>query len=225
MGVAQGLDYTFDMDSAEEAIAWYNKTLKEGIKNKIKLQDKNVLDLAYSKEIVGNNVKTTTLREYLSSQIGSDSMTIKFNKDLLIESNGKEFIMNSNFEVKSLGTTIVEPGPKEEDGGENSSSKYQEKLSDGTKFSDAMLKLLDAENRQAIKEMFEDVSDVDLDQLLVSLTQIFNSNKSEEEIQKNLEELSNNNETYSGVLDPYIQIMAANEDKHFQEIDKILREC
>jgi hypothetical protein len=55
------------MDSAEEAIAWYNKTLKEGIKNKIKLQDKNVLDLAYSKEIVGNNVKTTTLREYLSS--------------------------------------------------------------------------------------------------------------------------------------------------------------
>jgi len=36
MGMAQGLDYEFDMDSAEEAIAWYNKTLKEGIKNKIK---------------------------------------------------------------------------------------------------------------------------------------------------------------------------------------------
>jgi hypothetical protein len=91
-------------------------------------------------------------------------MTIKFNKDLLIESNGKEFIMNSNFEVKSLGAAIVEPGPKEEEGGsENSSSKYQEKLSDGTKFSDAMLKLLDTENRKAIKEMFEDVSDVDLD--------------------------------------------------------------
>lgn len=225
MGIAQGLDYTFDMDSAEEAIAWYNKTLKEGIKNKIKLQDKNVLDLAYNKEIVGNNVKTTTLREYIASYIGSDSMTIKFNKDLLIESNGKEFIMNSNFEVKSLGAAIVEPGPKEEGGSENSHSKYQEKLSDGTKFSDAMLKLLDAENRKAIKEMFEDVSDVDLDQLLVSLTQIFNSNKSDEEIQKNLEDLSNNNETYSGVLDPYIQIMAANEDEHFQEIDKILREC
>jgi hypothetical protein len=109
-------------------------------------------------------------------------MTIKFNKDLLIESNGKEFIMNSNFEVKSLGTAVVEPEPKEEGDSENSSSKYQEKLSDGTKFSDAMLKLLDTENRQAIKEMFEDVSDVDLDQLLVSLTQIFNSNKSDEEI-------------------------------------------
>jgi hypothetical protein len=91
-------------------------------------------------------------------------MTIKFNKDLLIESNGKEFIMNSNFEVKSLGAAIVEPEPKGEKGGsENSSSKYQEKLSDGTKFSDAMLKLLDTENRKAIKEMFEDVSDVDLD--------------------------------------------------------------
>ena len=225
MSVAQGLDYTFDMDSAEEAITWYNKTLKEGIKNKIKQQDKSVLDLAYNKEIVGNNVKTTTLREYLSSQIGSDSMTIKFNKDLIIESNGKEFIMNSNFEVKSLGAAIVEPGPKEEGGSENSNSKYQEKLSDGTKFSDALLKLLDTENRQAIKEMFEDVSDVDLDQLLVYLTQIFNSNKSDEEIQKSLEDLSNNNETYSGALDPYIQIMAANEDKHFQEIYKILREC
>ena len=225
MGIAQGLDYEFDMDSAEEAIAWYNKTLKEGIKNKIKQQDKSVLDLAYSKEIVGNNVKTITLREYIASQIGNDSMTIKFNKDLLIESNGKEFIMNSNFEVKSLGAAIVEPGPKEEGGSENSSSKYQEKLSDGTKFSDAMLKLLDTENRKAIKEMFEDVSDVNFDQLLVSLTQIFNSNKSDEEIQKSLEDLSNNNETYSGALDPYIQIMAANEDKHFQEIDKILREC
>ena len=84
MGIAQGLDFEFDMDSAEEAVAWYNKTLKEGIKNKIKLQDKNVLDLAYNKEIVGNNVKTTTLREYIASQIGNDSMTIKFNKDLLL---------------------------------------------------------------------------------------------------------------------------------------------
>ena len=224
MGIAQGLDYEFDMDSAEEAIAWYNKTLKEGIKNKIKQQDKSVLDLAYSKEIVGNNVKTITLRDYIASQIGSDSMTIKFNKDLLIESNGKEFIMNSNFEIKSLGAVIVEPGPGTE-GESNESSKYQEKLSDGTKFSDALLKLLDNKNRNSIKEIFEDVSDMDLDQLLVALTQIFNSNKSDEEIQKDLEQLSNTNETYSGVLDPYIQIMAANEDKHFQEIYEILRKC
>jgi len=79
--------------------------------------------LAYSKEIVGNNVKTITLRDYIASQIGSDSMTIKFNKDLLIESNGKEFIMNSNFEVKSLGAIIVEPGPEAE-GESNESSKY-----------------------------------------------------------------------------------------------------
>ncbi len=224
MGIAQGLDYEFDMDSAEEAIAWYNKTLKEGIKNKIKQQDKSVLDLAYSKEIVGNNVKTITLRDYIASQIGSDSMTIKFNKDLLIESNGKEFVMNSNFEITSLGAVIVEPGPETE-GESNESSKYQEKLSDGTKFSDALLKLLSNENRKSIKEIFEDVSDMDLDQLLAALTQIFNSNKSDEEIQKDLEQLSNTNETYSGVLDPYIQIMAANEDKHFQEIDEILRKC
>ena len=224
MGIAQGLDYEFDMDSAEEAIAWYNKTLKEGIKNKIKQQDDSVLDLAYSKEIVGNNIKTITLRDYIASQIGSDSMTIKFNKDLLIESNGKEFVMNSNFEITSLGAVIVEPGPETE-GESNKSSKYQEKLSDGTKFSDALLKLLSNENRKSIKEIFEDVSDMDLDQLLATLTQIFNSNKSDEEIQKDLEQLSNTNETYSGVLDPYIQIMAANEDKHFQEIDEILRKC
>lgn len=224
MGIAQGLDYEFDIDSAEEAVNWYNKTLKEGIKNKIKQQDKNVLDLAYSKEIVGNNVKTTTLREYIASQIGSDSMTIKFNKDLLIESNGKEFIMNSNFEIKNLGAVVVEPNLEAEKQ-INESSKYQEKLSDGTKFSDALIKLLDNENRKAIKEMFEDVSDVDLDQLLVTLTQIFNSNKTDEEIQKDLEQLSNTNETYSGVLDPYIQIMSENGDQHFQEIDKILREC
>ena len=224
MGIAQGLDYEFDMDSAEEAITWYNKTLKEGIKNKIKQQDKSVLDLAYSKEIVGNNVKTITLRDYIASQIGSDSITIKFNKDLLIESNGKEFVMNSNFEITSLGAVIVKPGPGTE-GESNESSKYQEKLSDGTKFSDALLKLLNNKNRNSIKEIFEDVSDMDLDQLLVALTQIFNSNKSDEEIQKDLEQLSNTNETYSGVLDPYIQIMAANEDKHFQEIYEILRKC
>ena len=70
-----------------------------------------------------------------------------------------------------------------------------------------------------------DISEQDLDELWTILNQVFNSNKTDDQIQKDLEQISNSNATYSEAVMPYIEMMLGGEDTRFDEIYKILREC
>lgn len=206
-GIMLGQDFEFDLDSADKAISWYNNTLETHIKNKINLREKDVLDSPFKITLLGTALQTTTLKDYIASITGSNSIEIDFAKDVIIKSNGQEYTMNDSFEIKRIGAVL-----------EEKQSKYRQKLSDGRELRKAVLDILSDKDTQT--EIINDfgVSEQDLINLYTNLDNLFNSDRSDEEIQKELENLSNSDETYSSAFMPYIQI-------NNSEIDEILNGC
>lgn len=207
IGIMSGQDFEFSLDNAEAAVSWYNTTLETNVKNKINLREKDVLDTPFKITLLGNVLHTTALKDYIASVTGSDSIEIDFAQDVIIKSNGQEYTMNDSFEIKRIGAVL-----------EENKSKYRQKLSDGREPRKAILDILSQKDTKTeiIKEF--GASNEDLNTLYTKLNELFNSDRSDEEIQKELETLSNSDETYSSAFMPYIQI-------NYSEIDKILNGC
>jgi hypothetical protein len=51
-----GQDFEFSLDSADEAISWYNNTLEIHVKNKINLKEKDVIDVPFKVTLLGTTL-------------------------------------------------------------------------------------------------------------------------------------------------------------------------
>ena len=104
------------MDSEQEAVAWRNEVNIRNIQSAIDSENTAVLDFIYKVASMGGHVTTTTLREHIINNTGSDSITIEFRDGLIIQSNNSEYRLNDDFTLTKLGAPV-------------SSSKYDQKLS------------------------------------------------------------------------------------------------
>lgn len=209
LGNTVGHDFSFDMDSAQEAVAWRNKDIKENIQTAITRKNPEVLNFPYKIDLMGDVVKTTSLKEYISSNIGSDSFDVEFNEDLIIKSGGVIYTMDSDFNINKVGGEI-----------KPEVSKYDQKLSDGKTVKKAMLEILT--NKQTREELINTYNcmESDLDELYVILNSLFNSTRTEDEIKQELDKLDESNDTYSLGLLGFI-----DESENYSELNEILNNC
>lgn len=218
LGIDMGKNFEFDLSYEYEALNWYNSYLKDSIRMGINMRRNNVLDKIFKATSTNGNVITTTLRTYIASQIASDNFTLEFGKDVTIISNGVHYSMDEDFNITRIGETI-----------EERSSKYTQTLPSGKKFDKVFISFLtDKEIRQTLISDYG-VTNEELDALYTSLSQIFNSNRSDEEIQTLLEQLQNEadgNNAYSSALMTYLMLQASeDENSDFAHIFNILMNC
>ena len=195
-------EWEFDSENINELINWYNDTLKDNIKTKIKDKDTEVLDriLYVQWNDDNNDIQSISLKEYISVQLNSDTFTSEFNEGLIIKYKDKVYKLNDDLKLEEIKTNPTK-------------SKYSE-------IGEELLQILGNEDeRKKIISSFEKANEDNLIDLGNALNQIFNSsNNDDEEISKKLEILENTNTIYTDV---YIQYLNDN----YPDLVNKLYEC
>lgn len=218
-GIDAYQDFEYSLDSEQEAVDWRNELNIRNIQSAIDSENSTVLDFPYKITSMGGHIKTTTLREYIINNIGSDSIDIEFRDGLIIKSKGTEYKVNDDFTITKLGTSVT-------------SSKYDQKLSNGKTVKETILNILS--NDKIRQELIEYGASQDgLRDLHRGLKTLFSSASSEEEIsvilkklgyKEDLTEMTDEDAAYDSLM-IYIGAAAEMGDAIFKELNDILINC
>lgn len=218
-GIEARQNFEYSLDSEQEAVDWRNELNIRNIQSAIDSENSTVLDFPYKVTSMGGHIKTTTLREYIINNIGSDSIDIEFRDGLIVKSNGTEYKINDDFTITKLGASIT-------------ASKYDQKLSNGKTVKETILSILS--NDKIRQDLIEYGASQDgLRDLHRGLKTLFSSASSEEEIstilkklgyKENLIEMTDEDAAYDSLM-IYIGAAAEMGDVIFKELNDILINC
>lgn len=217
-GIEARQDFEYSLESEQEAIDWRNEMNIRNIQSAIEQETNTVLDFPYKITSMGGHIVTTSFRDYIISQIKTDSFEIRYRDGLIIKTKDSEYELDEDFSVKILGAPVT-------------TSKYDHVLSNGKTVKNFILELLINDNvRQECKNF--DLETQGFGSLHRGLKDLFTSETSEERINKILNEFGKDDSdertdedyAYENLL-IYISTKAAMEDNIFKELNDVLMGC
>ena len=217
-GIDARQDFEYSLEYEQEAIEWRNEKNIRNIQSAIEQEASTVLDFPYKITSMGGHVVTTSFRDHIVSQIKTDSFKIEYRDGLIIKTKDSEYELDEDFSVRILGAPVT-------------ISKYDHVLSNGKTVKNFILELLISDKvRQECKNF--DLETQDFGVLHRGLKDLFNSEASEEDINKILSEFGKDDSdgrtaedyAYENLI-IYISTKAAIEDGVFKELNDVLMGC
>jgi hypothetical protein len=151
-----------------------------------------------------------TLKEYITKTIESDSIEIEFRNGLVIKSNGSEYKLNDDLTITKLGAPAT-------------SSKYDQKLTNGKTVKDMVLSMLiDNQIRQSL---LEDTSEEAIGELHRGLKNLFKTTTSEDELSRILCNLGSGDTNEDSAWNALVVFLGMHEDGVYKELNDILINC
>lgn len=151
-----------------------------------------------------------TLKEYITKEIGSDSIEVEFRNGLVIKSNGSEYKLNDDLTITKLGSPAT-------------SSKYDQKLTNGKTVKDMVLSMLiDDQIRQSL---LEDTSEEAIGELHRGLKNLFKTTTSEDELSRILCNLGSGDTNEDSAWNALVVFLGMQEDGVYKELNDILINC
>jgi hypothetical protein len=151
-----------------------------------------------------------TLKEYITKEIGSDSIEIEFRNGLVIKSNGSEYKLNDDLTITKLGAPAT-------------SSKYDQKLTNGKTVKDMVLSMLI--DKQIRQSLLEDTSEEAIGELHRGLKNLFETTTSEDELSRILCNLGNGDTNEDSAWNALVVFLGIQEDGVYKELNDILINC
>ena len=209
-GIEARQDFEYSLDSEQEAVDWRNESNIRNIQSAIDSENNAVLDFPYKVTSMGGHITTMTLRDYVTKTIGSDSIDIEFRDGLIIKSNGTEYKVNDDFTITKLGAPAT-------------SSKYDQKLTNGKTVKDMVLSMLiDDQIRQSL---LEDTSEEAIGELHRGLKNLFKTTTSEDELSRILCNLGSGDTNEDSAWNALVVFLGMHEDGVYKELNDILINC
>ena len=209
-GIDARQDFEYSLDSEQEAVDWRNESNIRNIQSAIDSENNAVLDFPYKVTSMGGHITTMTLRDYVTKKIGSDSIDIEFRDGLIIKSNSTEYKVNDDFTITKLGAPA-------------SSSKYDQKLTNGKTVKDMVLSMLiDDQVRQSL---LEDTSEEAIGELHRGLKNLFKTTTSEDELSRILCNLGSGDTNEDSAWNALVVFLGMHEDGVYKELNDILINC
>lgn len=209
-GIEARQDFEYSLESEQEAIEWRNEMNIRNIQSAIEQENSVVLDFPYKVNSLGGHITTMTLKEYITKTIGSDSIEIEFRNGLVIKSNGSEYKLNDDFTITKLGAPAT-------------SSKYDQKLTNGKTVKDMVLSMLiDDQIRQSL---LEDTSEEAIGELHRGLKNLFKTTTSEDELSRILCNLGSGDTNEDSAWNALVVFLGMQEDGVYKELNDILINC
>ena len=209
-GIDARQDFEYSLDSEQEAVDWRNESNIRNIHSAIDSENTAVLDFPYKVTSMGGHITTMTLRDYVTKTIGSDSIDIEFRDGLIIKSNGTEYKVNDDFTITKLGAPAT-------------SSKYDQKLTNGKTVKDMVLSMLiDDQVRQSL---LEDTSEEAIGELHRGLKNLFKTTTSEDELSRILCNLGSGDTNEDSAWNALVVFLGMHEDGVYKELNDILINC
>lgn len=218
-GIESRQDFEYSLESEQEAIEWRNQMNIRNIQNAIEQENNDILNFPYKTISLGGHITITTLKDYITKTIESDSIEFEFRDGLIIKSNESEYKLNDDFTITKLGASIT-------------ASKYDQKLSNGKTVKDMILSMLiDDQIKQKLIEF--GASQDGLKDLHQGLKSLFSFTSSEKEIsstlkklgyKEDLTEMTDEDAAYDSLM-TYIGVAAEMGDVIFKELNDILINC
>lgn len=209
-GIEARQDFEYSLESEQEAIDWRNEMNIRNIQSAIEQENSVVLNFPYKVSSLGGHITTMTLEEYITKTIGSDSIEIEFRNGLVIKSNGSEYKLNDDLTITKLGAPVT-------------SSKYDQKLSNGKTVKDMVLSMLiDDQIRQSL---VEDTSEEAIGELHRGLKNLFKNTTSEDELSRILCNLGSGDTNEDSAWNALVVFLGMQEDGVYKELNDILINC
>ena len=209
-GIEARQDFEYSLESEQEAIDWRNEMNIRNIQSAIEQENSVVLNFPYKITSLGGHITTTTLKEYITKTIGSDSIEIEFRNGLVIKSNGSEYKLNDDLTITKLGAPAT-------------SSKYDQKLTNGKTVKDMVLSMLiDDQIRQSL---LEDTSEEAIGELHRGLKNLFKTTTSEDDLSRILCNLGSGDTNEDSAWNALVVFLGMQEDGVYKELNDILINC
>lgn len=209
-GIEARQDFEYSLESEQEAIDWRNEMNIRNIQSAIEQENSVVLDFPYKVSSLGGHITTMTLKEYITKTIGSDSIEIEFRNGLVIKSDGSEYKLNDDLTITKLGAPAT-------------SSKYDQKLTNGKTVKDMVLSMLiDDQIRQSL---LEDTSEEAIGELHRGLKNLFKTTTSEDELSRILCNLGSGDTNEDSAWNALVVFLGMQEDGVYKELNDILINC
>ena len=209
-GIEARQDFEYSLESEQEAIDWRNEMNIRNIQNAIEQENSIVLNFPYKITSLGGHITTMTLKEYITNIVGSDSIETEFRNGLVIKSNGSEYKLNDDLTITKLGAPAT-------------SSKYDQKLTNGKTVKDMVLSILiDDQIRQSL---LEDTSEEAIGELHRGLKNLFKTTTSEDELSRILCNLGSGDTNEDSAWNALVVFLGMHEDGVYKELNDILINC
>ena len=189
LAISWGCNVEYDIDDAKCVISWYNNCLQTHIRQKMTSNNGNILNSPFMVELKNDDLNTITLCEYIFSEIGETPIEAADCTPFIFRTSNSEYTMNTNFKISKWNFTV---------------SKYDRLLSNGQKYTDVLKDILT--NKNTRNELIENynAADSDLIELYKLLHQLTNSQRTDWQILKILEQSNLFNYIYSESLIPFL---------------------
>lgn len=234
-GINVGKDFKYNLESAKDAITWYNKNLLSDIKNSIQRKNSEILSEPYEVKLDNdNNFIEINFQTYILQNIEEneiDNITFNDNK-LFIEAGNSEYYIDQSLEVKKTTNVIetensINPADvkiSEDSKDVKTSEENKIILSNNKPLDSFLLNYIEKEKNNIINfyenDILGSIKDEDLDRLTIELINIFTGEKTQEKISELLTNLDNDfNSVYGRLLD-YLEI---HDEEIYKEIAVICR--
>lgn len=197
-----GLDVEYDMDDANRALSWYNSSLQTYIRKEMQYDSANILNHPFMVELKNGDLNSITLCDYIFSVIGENPIEAASASPFIFRTDCCEYTMDENFKITKWRFSV---------------SEYDRELSNGQKYTDVLNDILTKANRDLISNY--NASESDLAELYRLLHQLVNSNKTNWQILKYLEQSKLFNYVYSESILPFL---LEKKGKEYIEMTEIL---
>lgn len=209
-GIEARQNFEYSLESEQEAIDWRNEMNIRNIQSAIEQENSMVLDFPYKVSSLGGHITTMTLKEYITKTIGFDSIEIEFRNGLVIKNSGSEYKLNDDLTITKLGAPAT-------------SSKYDQKLTNGKTVKDMVLSMLiDDQIRQFL---LEDTSEEAIGELHRGLKNLFKTTTSEDELSRILCNLGSGDTNEDSAWNALVVFLGIQEDGVYKELNDILINC
>lgn len=209
-GIEARQDFEYSLESEQEAVDWRNEMNIRNIQSAIEQENSVVLNFPYKITSLGGHITTMTLQEYITKTVGSDSIEVEFRNGLVIKSNGSEYKLNDDLTITKLGAPAT-------------SSKYDQKLTNGKTVKDMVLSMLiDDQIRQSL---LEDTSEEAIGELHRGLKNLFKTTTSEDELSRILCNLGSGDTNEDSAWNALVVFLGMHEDGVYKELNDILINC
>ena len=199
-----GLDVEHDINDANRVISWYNNCLQTHIRLEMTSNNGNILNSPFLVELKKDDLNTITLCEYIFSKIGETPIEAADCTPFIFRTSNSEYTMNTDFKISKWNFIV---------------SKYDRLLSNGQKYTDVLKDILT--NKNTRNELIENynAADLDLIELYKLLHELTNSQRTDWQILKFLEQSNFFNYIYSEFLIPFL---FDKGEKEYIEMTEIL---